>query len=95
MDLLTLVIILIINLLSFVIGARIGQKVANNERIEVNPAIALHEAIQEVQEAKQEQKETKAKVEEDEYFKTIYHNIDVYDGTSVGQKPVPIINVRE
>ena len=91
MDLLTIVIILIMQLLSFVIGARIGQKVANNEKIEVNPVMAVHEAVQEVQEAKQEEKATKEKIEEDEYFKTIYHNIDVYDGTSQGQKPVPIL----
>ena len=95
MDLLTLVIILLINLLSFVTGARIGQKIVNNERIEVNPVKAVQDAVLEVKETAQEQKAIKAKEEEDEYFKTIYHNIDVYDGTSVGQKPVPIINVRE
>ena len=91
MDLLTIVVILIMQLLSSVIGARIGQKVANNEKIEVNPVIAGLEAVQEVKEAKEEQKAIKEKIEEDEYFNTIYHNIDVYDGTSNGQKPVPIL----
>lgn len=90
MDLLTIVIILLINLLSFVIGARIGQKVANDEKIEINPAMAVHEAIQEVKEINQEEKDRKAKEEEDEYYNTIYHNIDVFDGTSNGQKTVPI-----
>lgn len=84
MDLLTLVIILLINLASFVIGAKIGQKVSNNERIEVNPVKMIKEEIQ-------EHKEQKVKEEEDNYYNTILHNIDVYDGTSNGQKPVPIL----
>ena len=84
MDLLTLVIILLINLASFVIGARIGQKVVRQEPIETNP-------IKVVKKAKEEHKEALIKEAEDEYYQALMHNIDNYNGDSIGQVDIPKI----
>lgn len=70
------------NVLSFVIGAKLGQKVARQEKIELNPVKVVKNTIT-------EHKVQKEKEAEDEYIKAILHNIDVYDGTSVGQVKVP------
>lgn len=71
------------NIIAFIVGARIGQKVVKQEKIEVNPVKIVSNSIQ-------EHKIKKEKEEEDEYYKAILHNIDVYDGTSAGQVKVPI-----
>ena len=75
-----------LNLLSvvagLVIGVAMGQKVARQEKIEVNPVKAVKQAVK-------EHKEVKEKEAEDEYIKAILHNIEVYDGTGVGQVKVP------
>lgn len=65
----------------FLIGARVGQKVAKDEEIKLpsfNPmdAIRAHEAKKEA-----EYQQNK--------FDTIMRNIDSYDGSSNGQKDVP------
>lgn len=75
----------LVNLFSFIIGARIGQKIVRHETIEMpnlNPVKAVNNAIT-------ERRETKEKQAEEEYYKAILHNIDVYDGTGVGQVKVP------
>lgn len=75
-----------LNLLSvvvgLVIGAAMGQKVARQEKIETNPIKVVKQAVK-------EHKEVKEKEAEDEYIKAIHHNIDVFDGTSIGQVKVP------
>ena len=70
------------NVLSFVIGAKVGQKIVRQETINLNPVKAVENVIT-------EHKEIKAKEEEDEYFKAIYQNIDNYTGDSIGQVEVP------
>ncbi len=72
----------IMNILCFFIGARVGQKVVRQEKIELNP-------IKAVNKAKEERKEKKEKELEDEYMKTVMYNIDNYNGTSLGQKDIP------
>lgn len=72
----------IMNILCFFIGARVGQKVIRQEKIELNPIKAINKA-------KEENREKKEKELEDEYIKTIMHNIDNYNGTSLGQKDIP------
>lgn len=74
-----------ISLCSFITGARVGQKVVNGEPVEMpnlNPVKTVNKAIKD----RRVQKEKEA---EDDYVKAILHNIDVYDGTSVGQVKVP------
>ena len=71
----------ITNILCFVIGAKVGQKVTKGEDIElpnVNPMDAIR--------AHQDKKE--ARIEQDR-FDTIMRNIEAYDGTSRGQADVP------
>lgn len=77
-----ILIICLSNLLCFITGAVIGQKVVRQEKIETNPIKAVKQAVK-------EHKEVKEKEAEDEYIKAILHNIEVYDGTGVGQVKVP------
>lgn len=91
MDVIGLLCLLAFNTVSLVIGviigASIGQKVVRQEKIEMpnlNPIKAVNKAIT-------EHKESKEKQAEDEYYKTILHNAEVYDGTATGQKKVPTV----
>lgn len=68
-------------ILSFTIGASVGQKVVNKEPIRVLPKSPAT-IIQEI-------KETKEQAKERERNKIIAENIDNYDGTSLGQKDIP------
>jgi hypothetical protein len=71
----------ILNLVSFVVGAKIGQKTAKGEKIEmptVNP-VALYHEHKEKEEAKKEMNK----------LDIILNNIERYDGTEAGQEDVP------
>lgn len=70
------------NLLSFVLGAKLGQKVVRQEKIEINPVKAVKNTIT-------EHKETKKKEAEDEYYEALLKNIDNYTGDSIGQVDIP------
>ena len=76
------IIISLNSVICFIIGAKVGQKVVRQEPIELNPIKAVNKAIT-------EHKETKAKEEEDEYYKALYQNIDNYTGDSIGQVDIP------
>jgi hypothetical protein len=65
----------------FVVGAKVGQKVAKGEDITL-PNIDPMEAIR----AKQDKKQ--AQMEQDR-IDTIMRNIEGYDGTGRGQEDVP------
>lgn len=78
---LLIVAVALINVLSFTIGAKIGQKVVKGEKIElpkVNPM-----------EVYREHQEKKALAEEIDKIETIMRNIERYDGTEAGQEDVP------
>lgn len=79
---LLITVVALINVLSFTIGARIGQKVVKGEKIEL-PKVNPMEAYRELQEKKEVEKE-KDKIE------TIMRNIEKYDGTAKGQEDVPM-----
>lgn len=69
------------NVLSFVIGAKIGQKAAKGEEIKmptISP-IALYNEHKEKEEVKREK----------EKLDIILSNIERYDGTESGQEDVP------
>ena len=71
----------LINVLSFTIGAKVGQKVVKGEKIElpkVNPM-----------EVYKEHQSKKAAEEEINKLDTIMRNIERYDGTAAGQEDVP------
>lgn len=78
---LLIVAVALINVLSFTIGAKIGQKVARGEKVElpkVNPM-----------EIYKEHQAKKAAEEEINKLDIIMRNIERYDGTAAGQEDVP------
>lgn len=79
----TALIILIVgalNVACFLIGAKIGQRVARDETIEL-PDLNPMKIISDIQQRKEVAREQRE-------YDTILENIDNYDGTSAGQKDV-------
>lgn len=68
-------------IISFALGAYVGQKVVKGENIEINP-------IKAIDEYKEERKIKKRAAEEESKFDIMMNNIDVYDGTELGQKAI-------
>ena len=85
MDILIIVAVILVlaaasNILCFAIGAKVGQAVKNGEEIklpEVSPVKAF-----------EERRSRKAAEREADQLSALLHNIDVYDGTSAGQKDI-------
>lgn len=80
MDVFALIVMGVVNIACFVIGAKVGQTVSKGEDIKlptVNPmeTYRKHEAKREAQ-------------KEQDRLNTIMSNIESYDGTSAGQKEV-------
>ena len=69
-----------LNVVCFLIGAKVGQKVDKGESIEI-PSLNPMKAYREREDRLQAEKEQNA-------IETVMHNIEVYDGTSNGQKDV-------
>ena len=67
-----------INLLSFYLGAKIGQKVDKGEKLVIPTPTKVIE----------EYKENKERKREQERMNTMLENIDRYDGTGLGQKDI-------
>ena len=81
MDILTILVVGTLNIVCFFIGAKVGQTVSKGETIEVptiNPIKAYNEHLD-----KREQ-ENEMKI-----YDALLHNVDMYDGTSNGQKDIP------
>lgn len=76
-----LIIASVANIVCFIIGAMVGQRVAKGESIKtptINPI-----------KAKEERQARKEAVFEHDRIATIMENIERYDGTAYGQKDVP------
>ena len=71
----------IVNILCFFIGAKVGQTVSKGEKLEV-PNLNPVEAVRAVK----EKNELRHK---EDRMATIMGNLEAYDGTSVGQRDVP------
>ena len=72
-----------LNIVCFFIGAKVGQKVVKGEEVQLpNPIKAVHETVETY-------KEDKEAIKEREYYEAIAHNIDIYNGTSIGQMEIP------
>ena len=84
----TILLVLVIGILCivcFFIGARVGQKVVNGEEIKVPDISKLNPMnIKKEREQKYEAEKEKNKLE------TILRNIERYDGTDAGQEDVPM-----
>lgn len=79
--LLLFIVAIVTNIICFVIGARVGQKVDRGERVEF-PSVNLAKAM------RAREAERKARAERDR-VNTIMENLENYDGTPFGQKHVP------
>lgn len=81
MEVLLMLVMGIVNILCFFVGARVGQKVSKGEEVKlpsVNPVEAV-KAIKEKIETEKEQSRLDA----------ILENMESYNGSSIGQKDVP------
>lgn len=81
MEVLLLMVMGITNILCFMIGAKVGQKVVKGEEVEL-PSIDPLKAYREHQEKREAQRE-QDKVE------AIMRNIEAYNGTPDGQQDIP------
>lgn len=81
MEVLLLMVMGITNILCFMIGAKVGQKVVKGEEVEL-PSIDPLKTYREHQEKKEAQRE-QDKVE------AIMRNIEAYNGTPDGQQDIP------
>lgn len=66
-----------LNIMCFLIGALVGQRVFERKPVIVNPVKEIKERIEEETISSEEQR-----------FRDIADNIDAYDGTSIGQKKI-------
>lgn len=76
------IVIVVINLITLIIGVKIGISATNKKDITLN----LMKAIKEHREEQREQKEADLK---ERQMKTMLKNIDNYDGTGFGQQDIP------
>ena len=81
MELLTLIVCGVMNALCFFLGAKVGQKVIKGEYVEM-PNINPMEAYRQHQSRKEEERMT-------DRNEAILRNIDMYNGTGIGQIDVP------
>ena len=70
----------LLNVVCFLIGAKVGQKVDKGEDIEL-PSVNPMKTYRDAQERKQAEREA-------DKLDRILQNIEAYDGTSIGQKDV-------
>ena len=84
MEIILILVVGTLNIACFFIGAKLGQKVAKGEKIEL-PSVNPIKAVQEHNEKKRADKEAER---EQERRNTIMQNIDRYDGTERGQRDV-------
>lgn len=76
------IILVVINVLTLLIGVKIGMSVGSKKELTLNPI----RAIQEHKEEKIEHKEATLK---EKQMKTMLKNIDNYDGSGFGQQQIP------
>ena len=69
----------ILNIVCFLLGAKVTQMVYKNKEIKVVP-----NPIEKIKEKKEDKEISK----EEQRFKDIADNIDAYNGTSIGQKKI-------
>ena len=75
-----------LNVVCFLIGAKVGRAVAKDEPVEL-PNLNPIEVYREHRAAEESKKESKLLQEQ---METIAHNIDIYDGTANGQRDIPM-----
>ena len=81
MEVLTILVVGTLNVVCFLIGAKVGQMTSKGEEIKV-PTVNPLKIIREHQDHREAEREQKK-------LDTILHNIECYDGTDRGQEDVP------
>lgn len=81
MEVLTIAVTGALAIVCFFVGAKVGQTVSRGEDIKV-PTVNPMEMYRARQGRKEAEKEA-------EKLEALMHNIEVYDGTSAGQKEIP------
>ena len=81
MDILLIAVVGTLNIVCFLIGAKVGQTVAKGKDIEV-PFKSPFKAYEERQERKEAEKEQQK-------LDAIIRNLERYDGTDSGQEDIP------
>lgn len=81
MEVLLIAVVVAANIMCFLVGAKVGQKVSRGEQIKLPVAEPMEKYRNH-----QDKKEAQAKQER---LAAILHNIDNYDGTDAGQKDIP------
>ena len=81
MEVLLLAVMAASNILCFMIGARVGQKVVKGEEVKL-PSVDPLKAYREQQDKKEAQKEQ-------DMVEAILRNVEAYNGTAEGQKDLP------
>ena len=81
MEILLLAVLAASNILCFLIGARVGQKVIKGEEVQL-PMIDPLKVYREHQDRKEVQAEQ-------DRIEAILQNVEAYNGTAIGQKDVP------
>lgn len=81
MEVLLMAVMTTANILCFLIGAKVGQKVSKGEAVQLPTANPI--------EAIREHREEKEYDHKQSQLATILRNIDNYDGTDYGQEDVP------
>lgn len=76
------IILVVINIITLLIGVKIGMSVSNRKEITLNPV----KAIKEHREEKIEKREADLK---ERQMETMLKNIDNYDGSGFGQQEIP------
>lgn len=71
-----------LNAVCFFIGAKVGQKVSRNETVELPKVQSPVESYRKHQANKQVEAKQNA-------FEILMGNVDIYNGTSMGQREVP------
>lgn len=77
-QLLLVVFICLSNIVCLIVGAKVGQKAYRGEEIKLPNPVEKVQTFKESQEHRKEQ----------EAVETMLYNIDVYDGTGLGQKDI-------
>lgn len=70
------------NLICLIVGVKVGQKAYRGEEV----SMKLPNPVEKVQSFKVSQEKKK----EQEAVETMLHNIDVYDGTGLGQREISL-----
>lgn len=81
MEIILIAIVGTLNVVCFLIGAKVGQTVSKGEKIEL-PSVNPLKAVREHKAQKEADKER-------DRMSAIMRNIDRYDGTAKGQEDVP------